>query len=183
MLSSIIKRVAENQEKEARLMAAEEASRAKTSFLATMSHEMRTPMNVILGLDNLALNHPNLPDETRQHLEKIGQSGRHLLGLINNILEMAIEDLGYSTDTRILAELNHYPIIATHAHTRPFRRRWMNILTGLVLPVGIFFYFRMIRFRLRLYQDLRTIRQTSERIIPRATELAKTQGDPLQDMT
>ena len=102
---------------------------------------------------------------------------------INNILEMAIEDLGYSTDTRILAELNHYPIIATHAHTRPFRRRWMNILTGLVLPVGIFFYFRMIRFRLRLYQDLRTIRQTSERIIPRATELAKTQGDPLQDMT
>jgi lipopolysaccharide export system permease protein len=42
---------------------------------------------------------------------------------INNILEMAIEDLGYSTDTRILAELNHYPIIATHAHTRPFRRR------------------------------------------------------------
>ena len=102
---------------------------------------------------------------------------------INNILEMAIEDLGYSTDTRILAELNHYPVIATHAHTRPFRRRWMNILTGLVLPVGIFFYFRMIRFRLRLYQDLRTIRQTSERIIPRATELAKTQGDPLQDMT
>ena len=88
MLSSIIKRVAENQEKEARLMAAEEASRAKTSFLATMSHEMRTPMNVILGLDSLALNHPNLPDETRRHLEKIGQSGRHLLGLINNILEM-----------------------------------------------------------------------------------------------
>ena len=88
MLSKIMQRVLENKETEAKLLAAEEANRAKASFLATMSHEMRTPMNVILGLDELALNNPELSPQTRQQLEKIGQSGRHLLGLINNILEM-----------------------------------------------------------------------------------------------
>ena len=87
-------------------------------------------------------------------------------------LEETIEDLGYTRDRLILTELNHYPILATHAHTRPFRKKWMNVVTGLLLPVGIFFYFRMLRFRLRLYKDLRTIRQTSERVIPRAKELA-----------
>ena len=84
---------------------------------------------------------------------------------INESLEVAIEDLGYTRDKRILAELNHYPVIATHAHTRPFRKKWLNIVTGLCLPLGAFFYFRMIRFRLRLYRDLRTIRQTTS---PRA---------------
>ena len=91
---------------------------------------------------------------------------------INKVLEVAIEDLSYSTDKLILTELNDYPVIAPNAHTRPFRRKWLNVITGLVLPVGIFFYFRMIRYRLRLYKDLRTIRHTSDRIIPRALELA-----------
>ena len=91
---------------------------------------------------------------------------------ISERLEETIEDLGYTRDRLILTELNHYPILATHAHTRPFRRKWMNVVTGLLLPVGIFFYFRMLRFRLRLYKDLRTIRQTNERVIPRAKELA-----------
>ena len=96
---------------------------------------------------------------------------------INSVLEETIEDLGYTKDKLILTELNNYPVIATHAHTRPFRHMWMNIVTGLILPLGIFFYFRMLRFRLRLYKDLRTIRQTSEKIIPQAIKLAKQQGN------
>ena len=84
---------------------------------------------------------------------------------INEQLEAAIEDLSYSTDKVILAELNNYPVVSPNAHTRPFRRKWLNIITGLVLPVGIIMYIRMIRFRLRLYKDLRTIRHTSDRII------------------
>ena len=88
-------------------------------------------------------------------------------------LEETIEDLSYTKDKLILTELNHYPIMATHAHTRPFRKKWLNVVTGLLLPVGIFFYFRMLRFRLRLYKDLRTIRLTSEKIIPKAEELSK----------
>ena len=68
---------------------AEENSRAKTSFLSNMSHEIRTPMNAIIGLDNIALRDPGLTPRTREHLEKIGASARHLLGLINDILDMS----------------------------------------------------------------------------------------------
>ncbi len=68
---------------------AEESSRAKTSFLSNMSHEIRTPMNAIIGLDNIALRDPDLTPRTRDHLEKIGSSAKHLLGLINDILDMS----------------------------------------------------------------------------------------------
>jgi len=71
------------------LAAAEQASRAKTVFLSNMSHEIRTPMNAIIGLDNIALNDPDLPDKTREYLEKIGDSANHLLGIINDILDMS----------------------------------------------------------------------------------------------
>ncbi|MBQ4382623.1 MAG: PAS domain-containing protein, partial [Oscillospiraceae bacterium] len=71
------------------LKAAEEANQAKTSFLSNMSHEIRTPMNAIIGLDTLALNDKDLPAQTRDYLEKIGGSARHLLGLINEILDMS----------------------------------------------------------------------------------------------
>lgn len=68
---------------------AEESSRAKTSFLSNMSHEIRTPMNAIIGLGNIALRDPDLPPRTREQLEKIDSSARHLLGLINDILDMS----------------------------------------------------------------------------------------------
>ncbi len=88
LLIGITQQNLEGEQLEARLMAAEESNRAKNSFLASISHEMRTPMNVILGLDSIELQNPNLQPETREHLEKIRQSGKHLLGLINNILDM-----------------------------------------------------------------------------------------------
>ena len=71
------------------LQAAEQANAAKTSFLSNMSHEIRTPMNAIIGLDSLALRSDKLDAETRDYLEKIGASARHLLGLINDILDMS----------------------------------------------------------------------------------------------
>ena len=76
---------------------AEESSRAKTSFLSNMSHEIRTPMNAIIGLDNIALRDPDLTPRTREHLEKIGASARHLLGLINDILDMSRIESGRMT--------------------------------------------------------------------------------------
>ncbi len=100
----------------------------------------------------------------------------HEIERINDELEETIEDLGYTRDKKILVELNNYPIIATHAHTRPFRRKWLNIVTGLLLPVGLFFYFRMLRFRLRLYKDLRVIRRTNDAIIPQARRVAEALG-------
>ena len=94
---------------------------------------------------------------------------------ISERMEAVIEDLGNTKDRIVLAELNNLPILAVRAHTRPFRQKWLNIITGLVIPVGAFFYIRMIRFRIRLYRDLRTIRQVSERIIPRIEKLAEQQ--------
>ena len=71
------------------LVAAEEANRAKTAFLANMSHEIRTPMNAIIGLDSIALSNPDISEETRDQLEKIGASAQHLLSIINDILDMS----------------------------------------------------------------------------------------------
>ena len=88
MISHITDRILENEQIEARMLAAEETNRVKSEFLATMSHEMRTPMNVILGLTDLARKEPGLPVKTKQQLEKIDQSGRYLLGLINHVLEI-----------------------------------------------------------------------------------------------
>ena len=83
---------------------------------------------------------------------------------ISDTLEGVIEDLSNTRDKVILNELNTYPILATHAHTRPFRRKWLNIITGLVVPAGIFFYIRMMRFRLRLYRDLKVITKANQTI-------------------
>ncbi len=97
MLSSIMGRVLENEEIEARLLAAEETNRAKNEFLASISHEMRTPINVIQGLNTLALNNPDLPNETRGQLMKIDDSARQLAALINNILDLQQTESGELT--------------------------------------------------------------------------------------
>ena len=89
--------MAKNQALGEALAAAEEANKAKTAFLSNMSHEIRTPMNAIIGLDSLALRSDSLSSETREYLEKIGGSARHLLGLINDILDMSRIESGRLT--------------------------------------------------------------------------------------
>ena len=71
------------------LAAAEQASKAKTAFLSNMSHEIRTPMNAIIGLNNIALNEPDVSEKLRGYLTKTGESAQHLLGIINDILDMS----------------------------------------------------------------------------------------------
>jgi lipopolysaccharide export system permease protein len=97
----------------------------------------------------------------------------HEIETINSTLEMAIEDLAYTKNNYVLMKLNQYPIIATHAHTRPFRKKWLNAVTGIFLPTGIFFYVRMIRFRIRLYRDLQNIRRVNKKLIPRVIQLGQ----------
>ena len=71
------------------LATAEHANRAKTAFLSNMSHEIRTPMNAIIGLNNIAMNDATASDRVKEYLEKIGASAQHLLGIINDILDMS----------------------------------------------------------------------------------------------
>ena len=76
---------------------ANQANKAKTAFLSNMSHEIRTPMNAIIGLDRIALNDPGISETTREYLEKIGMSAQHLLGIINDILDMSRIESGRMT--------------------------------------------------------------------------------------
>ena len=76
---------------------ANQANKAKTAFLSNMSHEIRTPMNAIIGLDKIALSDPDLPEKTREYLEKIGLSAQHLLSIINDILDMSRIESGRMT--------------------------------------------------------------------------------------
>ncbi len=103
----------------------------------------------------------------------------HDIDRINTMLEEVIEDLSYTKDHHVLMMLNQYPVIATHAHTRPFRRKWLNVITGLFLPTGIFFYIRMLRFRFRLYKDLRHILSINEKMIPRVVVLGNREAATL----
>ena len=74
--------------------AAEAANRAKSNFLANMSHELRTPLNAILGFSSLMRKDSGLSEHHLRSLDIINRSGRHLLGLINDVLEMAKIEAG-----------------------------------------------------------------------------------------
>lgn len=89
----------------------------------------------------------------------------HEIENISNQMEEVIEDLANTRNKAIMSDLNRYPILVTKAHTRPFEKRWMNIVAAVIIPAGLFFYFRMWRFRLRLYRDLKVIKDVNENII------------------
>jgi len=74
--------------------AAETANRAKSVFLANMSHEIRTPMNGILGYTQIMLRSEDLTQTQKESLEIVNRSGEHLMGLINDILEMSTIEAG-----------------------------------------------------------------------------------------
>ena len=97
-------------------------------------------------------------------------------------LEDTIDDLSNSKDRQIISLLNQYPIVATRAHTRPFRQKWLNIVTGLILPLGLFFYLRMCRFRLRLRKDLGKITETNREMVNRIAEYAPPAPVTLADL-
>ena len=71
------------------LMQAQHANRAKSTFLSNMSHDIRTPMNAIIGFATIAVSHIDNTDQVRECLQKVLSSSNHLLSLINDILDMS----------------------------------------------------------------------------------------------
>lgn len=97
----------------------------------------------------------------------------HEIERINAELEEVIEDLTNTANKYILHDMNQYPVLSAKAHTRPFERKWLNIIAAIIFPVGTLLYLRMWRFRLRLFRDLKVISQTNTDIIQRIREQEK----------
>ena len=95
----------------------------------------------------------------------------HVIEELNEQMEALIEDLSNTKDKVILGCLNDYPFMAVKAHTRPFERKWLNVTAAIIVPVGLFLYLRMWRFRLRLLHDLKVVKDTNDAVIRRITEL------------
>jgi signal transduction histidine kinase/CheY-like chemotaxis protein len=76
---------------------AEQANAAKQEFLSSMSHDIRTPMNAIIGMTSLALDNTDDPKRVRDYLGKIALSSKHLLGLINDVLDISKIESGKMT--------------------------------------------------------------------------------------
>lgn len=97
----------------------------------------------------------------------------HTIEEINDMMETVIEDLSNTKDKVILSNLNNYPFMAVRSHTRPFERKWLNVASAVAVPVGLFLYLRMWRFRLRLMRDLKVVRKTNDAVIKRITEMSQ----------
>ena len=89
---------------------AEQASRAKSAFLANMSHEIRTPLNAIIGMNELLLSEATTPLQA-ERLGKVGAAGRHLLAIVNDILDLSKIEAGQlhleSSDFRLASVFDH----------------------------------------------------------------------------
>lgn len=89
LMRRIVNRVQESEHLEAELSAAEEASRAKTFFLSNMTHDIRTPLNAIIGYTTLAKKDRDNADNQMEYIEKIETASNQLLAIVNNVLEMS----------------------------------------------------------------------------------------------
>ncbi len=87
--AEIRKELEKERQLEEALAEANRANQAKSTFLSNMSHDIRTPMNAIMGFTTLALAHPERREQMEECLKKIKNSGSHLLSLINDILDMS----------------------------------------------------------------------------------------------
>lgn len=105
-----------------------------------------------------------MPNYRRLYFEY--QRDEAVIGL-NECLETLIGELHNTRDNAILGYLNEYPVLVTDAHTRPFHNVRWNKVVGIFLPLGLYFWLRIWRYRLRLWRDMQQIKKVSQRIIER----------------
>ena len=104
------------------------ASRHKSEFLANTSHELRTPLNAILGYTELVLDdiYGEVPEKIREVLERVQSNGRHLLGLINDVLDLSKIEAGQLSLS--VAEYSMKEVVQTVDRSEP--KRWSRKNTG-----------------------------------------------------
>jgi two-component system, sensor histidine kinase and response regulator len=109
--------------------AAEAASYAKSKFLATMSHELRTPLNAILGFTELMRGNSSLPKDYQDYLASIGQSGQHLLKLLNHVLSVnTAESSKISLNEHDFDLHRLFSVIASTCHQKAHKKGFQFVL-------------------------------------------------------
>lgn len=83
---------------------------------------------------------------------------------INDRLEALVEEMSNTKSATLIGALNNYPVIPVSAHIRPFHAYWLNLAAGVIFPVGLFFYFRIWAFRIRLAKDMERIIKNNEQV-------------------
>lgn len=83
---------------------------------------------------------------------------------INGKLEALVEEMSNTKSATLIGALNNYPVISVSAHVRPFHIYWLNLAAGVIFPIGLFFYFRIWTFRVRLAKDMERIIKNNEQI-------------------
>lgn len=96
----------------------------------------------------------------------------HTIENITERLESVIDDLSNTRDRFVMDYLTRYPVVSEKAHTRPFESKRKNIIAFCILPLGVFLYFRMWRFRLRLHHDLKQICHINDMMIDRIAKMS-----------
>ena len=147
---------------------AETANRAKTDFLSTMSHDIRTPMNAIIGLTTIAEKNVNDPEAVSENLHKISMASNHLLTLINDILDISKVESG---------KLTLSPVSFSIAETA---ENLVNISQPMVKEKNIDFNFRISPIEYEyLYADQLRLNQIFINILSNAIKYT----DPLGRVT
>ncbi len=88
---------------------------------------------------------------------------------LSDTLEALVDDLGNSSDKYVLTYLNRYPVLSVNGHQLPIKKRWATWTIVVLFPIGLFFYCRILVFRLRLHRNLKAIQATDKNIAERLT--------------
>ena len=160
-----------NRQLKAAAAEAERANRAKTDFLSTMSHDIRTPMNAIIGLTTIAGKNPEDTATVKESLRKINLASSHLLTLINDILDISKVESG---------KLNLSPVTFSIVECA---ENLVNISQPMVKEKNIDFRFRVNHFEHEyLYADQLRINQICINLLSNAIKYTEPGGQVCVDM-